>query len=120
MKNSSYDIWLADQHKRDAGVTFDIFAFGRTDLSYSKLFLKAISRAKKSASKVKIGQIVHHTVFFLKRSRHLRNPDYVNVNICLGCKDCGLSPLNRISSLNNIEHCMSQASKINIDGKQGQ
>ena len=52
-------------------------AFGRTDLCYSELFLKAISRAMKSASKVKIGQIVHHTVLFLKRSRHLGFPDDV-------------------------------------------
>ena len=43
-------------------LTFDIFSFGRTDLCYSELFLKAISRAMKSASKVKIGQIVHHMV----------------------------------------------------------
>lgn len=76
-----YDMWFSDQHKRDARVTFDIFDFGRTDLRYSELFLKAISRAKKSASKVKIGQIVHHTVLFLKRSRHLGYPDYV---ICYG------------------------------------
>ena len=52
-------------------------SFGRADLCYSELFLKAISRAMKSASKVKIGTIVHHTVVFLKRSRHLRYPDYV-------------------------------------------
>ena len=52
-------------------------AFGRTDLCYSELFLKAISTAMKSALKVKIGQIVHHTVLFLKRSRHLGFPDYV-------------------------------------------
>ena len=62
-------------------MTFDIFAFGRIDLHYSELFLKAISRAKKSASKVKIGQIVHHMVFFLKRLRHLGYPAYV---ICSG------------------------------------
>ena len=64
-------MWFSDQHKRDACVAFDIFAFGRTDLRCSELFLKAISRAKKSASKVKIDQIAHHTVLFLKRSRHL-------------------------------------------------
>ena len=58
-------------------MAFDIFSSGRTDLCYSELFLKAISRAMKSASKVKIGQIVHHTVLFLKRSRHLGYPDYV-------------------------------------------
>ena len=56
-----YDMWFSDQQKRDARVTFDIFAFGRADLRYSELFLKAISRAKKSVLKVKIGQIVHHT-----------------------------------------------------------
>ena len=53
-----YGMWFSDQHKQDACVTFDIFSFGRTDLCYSELFLKAISRAMKSASKVKIGQIV--------------------------------------------------------------
>ena len=62
-----YDMWFSEQHKRDACVTFDISAFGRTDLRYSELFLKAISRAKKSASKVKISQIAHHNVLFLKR-----------------------------------------------------
>ena len=69
-----YDMWFSDQYKRDAHVAFDIFAFGGTDLCYSELFLKAKSRAKKSASKVKIGQIVHHTVLVLKRSRHLGYP----------------------------------------------
>ena len=58
-------------------MAFDIFSFGRTDLCYSELFLKEICRAMKSVSKVKIGQIVHHTVIFLKRSRHLGYPDYV-------------------------------------------
>ena len=72
-----YDMWFSDQHKQDACVTFDIFSFGRTDLCYSELFLKAISRAMKSASKVKICQIVHHMVLFLKRSRHLGYLDYV-------------------------------------------
>ena len=47
----------------------------------TELFLKAISRAKKSASVVKIGQIVHHTVLVLKQSRHLGYPAYV---ICCG------------------------------------
>jgi len=37
-------------------------------------FLKPKSRAKKSVSQVKIGQIVHHTVLFFKRSRHLGHP----------------------------------------------
>ena len=58
-----YDMWFSDQQKRDARVTFDIFAFGRADLRYSELFLKVISGAKKSVSKVKI---VHHTLLFLK------------------------------------------------------
>ena len=57
-------------------MAFDI-SFGRTDLCYSELFWKAICRAMKSVSMVKIGQIVHHTVIFLKRSRHLGYPDYV-------------------------------------------
>jgi len=72
-----YGMWFSDQHKQDARVAFDIFSFGRTDLCYSELFLKAISRAMKSASKVKIGEIVQHRVLFLKRSRHLGYPDYV-------------------------------------------
>ena len=104
---------FADQHTRDARVTFDIFAFGRADLRYSELFLKAISRAKKSTSKVKISQIVHHTLLILKLSRHFGYPAYV---IC-----CGASKSVWMrSSLRNIEHCMSQASKTNIDEKQGQ
>ena len=72
-----YGMWFSDQRKQDACVTFDTFSFGRTDLCYSELFLKAISRVMKSASKVKIGQIVHHMVLFLKRSRHLGYLDYV-------------------------------------------
>ena len=72
-----YGMWCSDQHKQDARVAFDIFSFGRADLCYSELFLKAISRAMKSASKVKIGTLIHHTVLFLKRSRHLGYPDYV-------------------------------------------
>ena len=72
-----YGMWFSDQHKQDARVAFDIFSFGRTDLCYSEPFLKVISRAMKSVPKVKIGQIVHHTVLFLKRSRHLGYPDYV-------------------------------------------
>ena len=114
-----YDMWFLDKHKRDARVAFDIFAFSGTDLCYSELFLKAESRAKKSASKVKIGQIVHHTVLVLKRSWYL---GYLAITvcyllwwiqICLGCKYW-------ISRLCNIECCMSQASKININEKQGQ
>ena len=72
-----YGMWFSDQNKQDARVAFDIFSFGRTDLCNSEPFLKAISRAMKSVSKVKIGQIVHHTVLFLKRSRHLGYPGYV-------------------------------------------
>lgn len=72
-----YSTWFSDKHKQDACVTFDICASRGTDLCCSELFLKAISRAKKSASKVKIGQIVPHTVLFLKRLRHLVYPDYV-------------------------------------------
>ena len=72
-----YGMWFSDQHKQDARVAFDIFSFGRADLCYSELFLKAIRRAMKSASKVKIATIAHHTVLFLKRSRHLGYPDYV-------------------------------------------
>ena len=75
--SQKYGMWFSDQHKQDARVVFDIFSFGRADLCHSELFLKAISRARKSASKVKIGTIVHHTVLFLKRSRHLGYPDYV-------------------------------------------
>ena len=73
-------IWhvvLGSTQPRRLQVAFDIFSFGRADLCYSELYLKAISRAMKSDSKVKIGTIVHHTVLFLKRSRHLGYPDYV-------------------------------------------
>ena len=72
-----YGMWSSDQHKQDARVAFDICYFGRTDLCYSELFLNAISRAMKSAPEVKIGQIVHHTMLFLKRSRKLGYPDHV-------------------------------------------
>ena len=84
-----YDMRFSDQHKRDARVTFDIFAFGRADLRYSELFLKAISRAKKSTSRVKIGQIVTSYVAYpqaiaaLGISR-LCNPLW-RIKICLGC-----------------------------------
>ena len=50
---AKYGMWFSDQHKQDACVTFDTFSFIRTDLCYSELFWKAISRAMKSASKVK-------------------------------------------------------------------
>ena len=43
-------------------VTFYIFA-SRTDLWNSEVCLKAISRAKKSALEMKIGQIIHHHCF---------------------------------------------------------
>ena len=76
-----YGMWFSDQHKREARVAFDVFVFGRTDLCYSDRFLNRVSRAKKSASKVKIGQIVNHTVLVLKQSRHLGYPTYV---ICYG------------------------------------
>ena len=76
-----YDVWFSDQHKWHARVTFYVFAFGRIDLRYSKLFLKAISKTKKSPSEVKIGQIVQHAVLFLNRTRHLGYPAYV---ICCG------------------------------------
>ena len=42
-----YNMWFSDHHKGEACVSVDIFAFGRTDLRHSELFLKAISRAKK-------------------------------------------------------------------------
>ena len=57
-------------------VTFYIFP-SRTDLWNSEMCLKAISRAKKSALEMKIGQIIHHTLLFLKRLRHLEFPVYV-------------------------------------------
>ena len=59
----------------NACVTFYTFA-SRTDLC-SEVCLKAISRAKKSALEMKIGQIVHHTLFFLKRLRHLEFAVYI-------------------------------------------
>ena len=46
-----YSMWFSDQHKQNTRVAFDIFSFSRTDLCYSELFLKALSRAMKSASK---------------------------------------------------------------------
>ena len=65
-----YGMWFSDQHKQDARVAFDIFSFGRTDLCYSELFLKAISRAMKSALKVKIGTIVRAAL-----KDGIRNPE---------------------------------------------
>ena len=105
-------VWFSDQHKWEACVTFDIFVLGRSDW-----FLKAISRVKKSASEVKIGLIVHHMGTFPQANAALGISRLCNllrrIKICLGCKYW-------ISSLRNIKHCMSQASKTNIDEKQGQ
>jgi len=42
-----YDMWFVDHHKGEARLKVNIFAFGRTDLCHSELFLKAISRAKR-------------------------------------------------------------------------
>jgi len=49
---------------KDSG--FGDFSVAVYDLSFRHFasFLKSKSRAKKSASQVKIGQIVHHTVLF--------------------------------------------------------
>ena len=66
-------------------VIFYIFA-SRTDLWNSEMCLKAISRAKKSALEMKIGQIVHHTLLFLKRLRHLEFPVYI---FCYGASKSG-------------------------------
>ena len=65
-------------------VTFYIFAF-RTDLWKSEMCLKAISNAKKSALEIN-GQIIHHTLLFLKRLRHLEFPVYV---FCYGASKSG-------------------------------
>ena len=100
----------------NARVTFYIFA-SRTDLWYSVVCLKAISRAKKSALEMKISQIVHHTLIFLKRLRHLEFLVYV---FCYMASKSGWDAKNWISSLRDIERCMGQASKIIFDQKQGQ
>ena len=100
----------------NARVTFYVFA-SRTDLWYSVVCLKAISRAKKSALEMKIGQIVHHTLIFLKRLRHLEFLVYV---FCYMASKSGWDAKNWISSLRDIERCMGQASKIIFDQKQGQ
>ena len=83
-------MWFSDQHKRDARVTFDIFAFGRADLRYSELLLKAISRAKKisierenwpnSTSYVAFPQ----AIAAVEISR-LCNDLLWRIKICLGC-----------------------------------
>ena len=65
LKNTTH----SSQHKRT--LARHCISSRGTDLCYSEACLKAISRAKKSAMKVKIGQVVHHTVLFLKRLRHL-------------------------------------------------
>ena len=69
-----YEKWFSDQHKRT--LERHCISSRGTDLWYSEACLKAINRAKKLAMKVKIGQVVHHTVLFLKRLRHLEFPVY--------------------------------------------
>ena len=65
-----YGTWFSDEHKRDAGVTFDIFASRGTDLCCSELFSKGIRRAKKSTLDMKIrGQVLHTVVFRLLRTK---------------------------------------------------
>jgi len=100
----------------NARVAFDIFA-SRTDLLNSEVCLKAISRAKKFALEMNIGQIVHHTLLFLKRLRHLEFLVYV---FCYSASKSGWDAKNWISSLRDIELSMGQASKIIFDEKQGQ
>ena len=93
-----------------------IFA-SRTDLWYSEVCLKAISRATKSALEMKIGQIEHHRLLFLKRLRHFEFLVYV---FCYSAPKSGWDAKNWTSSLHDIERCMGQASKIIFDEKQGQ
>ena len=83
----------------NAHLTFYIFA-SRTDLWYSEVRLKAISRARKSALEMKIGQIVHHTLLFLKRLRHFEFLVYV---FCYSASKSGWDAKNWISSLRDIE-----------------
>ena len=77
----------------------DILYLCFSDLWNSEMCLKAISRAKKSALEMKIGQIIHHTLLFLKRFRQLEFPVYV---FCYGAlKSCwdailDLEPLCRV------------------------
>jgi len=69
---------LQPKYRRAKTADLEILAWLFTSLlSVILPVLKPKSRAKKSASQVKIGQIVHRTVLFLKRSRHLGYPDYV-------------------------------------------
>ena len=90
-------------------------------LRYSEVFLKAISRAKKSALEMKIGQIIHHTLLFLRRFRHLEFPVYV---FCYGAlKSCGqaildLEPLCRVLYGPSFENNLNKAGPVaNVDKK---
>ena len=79
---------VLESAQTNARVTFYIFASRGTDLCYSEVCLKAISRAKKSSLEMKIGQIVHQTLLFLKRLRHFEFPVYVS---CDGASKSGWS-----------------------------
>jgi len=70
---------LQPKYRRAKTVDLGIFSVAVYELAfrYFASFLKPKSRAKKSASQVKIGQIVHRTVLFFKRSQHLGYFDYV-------------------------------------------
>ena len=64
----------------------------------------------KSASKVKIGQIVHHMVLFLKRSRHLGYLDYV---VCYsGSKSVWDANIGFQASVTQETFCNSQTGKL--------
>ena len=116
--SQQYDTRFSDQCKRTLAlhsVSLPLVLI----LWYSEVCLKAISRAKKSALEMKIGRIVHHTLLFLKRFRHLEFLVYVFCYVYSASKS-GWDAKNWISSLHDIERCMGQASKIIFDEKQGQ
>ena len=114
LSNTTYVSQInAKEHSRD--ILYLCFSY--SDLWYSEVCLKAISKARKSALEMKIGQIVHHTLLFLKRLRHFEFLLYV---FCYSASKSGWDAKNWISSLRDIERCMGQASKIIFDEKQAQ
>lgn len=72
-----YDTWVSYQPRQDARVAFVILVSRGTDLGSPQSFLEEISRTKKPPQKLKIMEMVPHTMLFLRRSRHLEYSDYV-------------------------------------------
>ena len=93
--SQQYDTRFSDQCKRTLAL-HSISLLLVLILWYSEVCLKAISRAKKSAMEMKIGQIVHHTLLFFQAIAALGISCLrlllQRIKIWLGCKKLDFEP----------------------------